>query len=1110
MTRYLAILLVMIFHMNTTAKDYYSDRILICLDKNISNINIQSEDGIAYTGFFLLDELFAEYEVTKMERYVTSAREDDIDGDIKLANIFAIYFSTQGRTINQAIASFEECPLVHLAEYEYIDKPDIFPGPYTPNDPLLQNQWYIERIQANWAWGIWTKFGLTPGDETIVLADVDSGVEWWHSDLEGNIWVNPAEDIDGDGVVGDFGPPANGGDEDGVDNDGNGKVDDLIGWDFVGADSSNYIEDNDPGAYPNALDHGTNVAGCLSGVSNNNTGIASTGFKVKIMVCKNGTEDGNGIFRAYDGVLYAARSGADVVNCSWGNNSYSAFNQSIINTSYNTYGAIIVASAGNKNLDMDIPGNAHYPSNYNNVMCVAGTNSDDSKSGGSNYGLAVDISSPYTSIMTTDINNGYESPSGTSFSSPIVASALGLLKSYFPNENNSWLENRLLESADNIDLQNPNYIGLLGAGRVNIYSAIGQTVYPSLTYVGQSLQIINDDGDGKLNPGEGATLRVTLRNEQLWRDVDSLWAVLRNNEAKITIPDSTAYYGSVNNGSIVINIADPFEFHLDGTTLSGVYTLDLYLKAAFGEAYYYETILPISIPVSVDQFGFPVENLAYIQSSPAIVIHNERNQIFTGSNGGNFYGFDSAGNTLENFPINIGGTMWGSPAVGDLDNNGTIEVVIGNSLTHLYVFDRQGNTILDKNLPGEAIYGTPSLVDLDNNNDLEIVFGTFGGNVYALDHGGTVWNNFPVILGTASRVIGGCAVGDLTGNGQTEIVVGTQDNTIYAIDIAGNILSGFPFSTDGRIQGSVLIADLDGGGTAGTSVLGASLNGKIYSISANGSLLWEFDTQGTIRSTPGLCDIDGNGTVEVFVGNDNGALYGINQNGTALSGFPLAVGESIESAPVFSDLDGDGSPELVVSTMSGRVHVYNFSSNDWQPGFPAQVGGQCKSTPQIIDLDGDGDLEITVGTNNSLASIDVKIPNGISEGYWNMFQGNLHRTGNYGDVVTGIRTAAETNIIHQFALHQNYPNPFNPETNITFSIPEPGEVGLNVYNILGQNIRSLFTGDRPAGIFSVIWDGKNQQGVRIASGVYFLRLSFKSQSHPNRFQVSTIKMLLAR
>ncbi|NIS46902.1 MAG: hypothetical protein GWN92_13030, partial [candidate division Zixibacteria bacterium] len=151
-----------------------------------------------------------EYQVTKMERYLTSAGEEDIDGDIKLANVYVIYFSASGRTAEEALNAFQDCPVVHLSEYEYIQHPDIFLVPHDPNDPMINNQWHIDRIEARWAWGLWTIFGNTPGNETIILADVDSGVEWWHTDLQANIWVNPGEDIDGDSVVGDFGPPSNG------------------------------------------------------------------------------------------------------------------------------------------------------------------------------------------------------------------------------------------------------------------------------------------------------------------------------------------------------------------------------------------------------------------------------------------------------------------------------------------------------------------------------------------------------------------------------------------------------------------------------------------------------------------------------------------------------------------------------------------------------------------------------------------------------------------------------------------------------------------------------------------------------------------------------------
>jgi hypothetical protein len=586
--------------------------------------------------------------------------------------------------------------------------------------------------------------------------------------------------------------------------------------------------------------------------------------------------------------------------------------------------------------------------------------------------------------------------------------------------------------------------------------------------------------------------------------------VLRSSEPEINITDSMAYYGGVNNGSIVINITDPFEFHTSPNIVSGDYTLDLYLKAGFGESYYYEYILTITVSVSIDQNGFPLESLSYIQSSPAVHDPNSSGtlKIFTGSNGGDFYGFEATGNTVPNFPVTLGGLMWGSPAAGDVDNDNETEMVIGNTLSHLYIINQQGNIELDKNLTSNAIYGTPSLKDFDNNNDLEITFGTFSGNFYIMDHDGTVWPNFPVSLGTSDRITGGCAVGDLTGNGQSEVVFGTLNDHVYAVNTSGNILTGFPFSTDDQILGSPLMVDLDGSGALGTALIAAALSGKVYAINSDGSQRWVYDTQGQLRGTPGLCDIDGNGQVEIFVGNNNGNIYGINYDGSALSGFPKSIGEDIESAPVFADLDGNGSPELIVSTMSGYAHVYDFGQGSWFTGFPVQIGAQSKSTPQIIDLDDDGDLEIIVGTSNSLAALDVKIQGGTTAGYWNMFQGNLHRTGYYADIATGITPGNGNNIIYDFDLKQNYPNPFNPETNIDFSIPAKGQVELIVYNILGQQIKTLVSGNRPAGNFTATWNGTNNQGAEASSGIYFVRLNYQKDS--GKADVKTIKLLLTK
>lgn len=1064
------------------AQDVYSNQFLVCFQKDVPSFQVSIEKGIVQTGFSSFDKLCREFQVSGMERWLTSAGEEDIDGDIKLANIYRVKMSGT-RAVEEAIDAFAKNEWVHSAEYEPINRPDVFINPYTPNDPSLMNQWYIVKIMAEWAWGLWTTFGLTPADTTVVVGVVDSGVEWDHPDLMANIWVNPAEDIDGDGVVGDFGTPANGGDEDGIDNDGNGKVDDLIGWDLVGYDHNLTQQDNNPMA--TASDHGTNVSGCASGVADNGVGIAGVGFRVKIMPVKCGADDGYPyILHGYDGILYAAKTGADIINCSWGSYGYSGYGQSVINLAHNTYGAIIVASAGNDGLNMNLPGNAHYPSNYNNVICVAGTDSDDGKAAGSNYGSAVDICAPYSSIYTTTFmsNGGYQTTGGTSFSSPIVAGGIALLKSMFPDSGQAWLEDRILQSADNIDAQNPNYIGMLGSGRLNVFKAVGQPLFPSIVYNNQALQILNDDGDGLLNPGEGALLRVVLKNESGWRDVDNLEAVLRCNNPHINIADSTASYGPVSNGSVTINLSDPFEFYVDSLAPTGDYDFTLYVQATSGSQPLYEKYIPVVINVSGYQMGWPVSGLATVQSSPLLadVYATQELEVFTGSNGGDFYGWNYDGTPLTNFPVSLGGQMWGSPAMGDIDNDGNSEIVIGSSTGHLFVLSTDGIIEQDWNI-GEFIYGTVSLADLDGNNDLELIFGTFSGNLHVLNHDGSSFGNFPVAFGALDKIISGCSVADINGDGNPEIVAGTQNKNIYAVDVNGNVLAGFPYAAGERFMGSVVTADLDGSGSNGVRIIAGAQDGKLYVLKGDGSVDFVFNTGAAIRGTPGLCDVDGDGKVEIFVGNNNGEVYGLKWNASQLNGFPLTLGGNVESQPVFADLDGNGSPEMIITAMDGKIYGYDFSTGTWANGFPSPIAGQIKSTPTIADIDLDNDLEIAFGTSNSFAILDMKQKNGTVVNHWSTFQANYRRTGYYGDAVSGIGSGNHMGIT-TYELRQNYPNPFNPVTTISYRLKESGQVDFRVFNILGQEVYR-FRGKQSAGEHKLVFDGS-----RLSSGIYFYRL----------------------
>ena len=171
---------------------------------------------------------------------------------------------------------------------------------FVPNDPSLTSQWHVDNIQMKKAWDI------TKGDKDIIIGIVDSGVDWVHVDLSGNIYVNPNE------------IPNNG-----IDDDKNGYVDDVHGWDFVGNVSQNeavsgtYRPDNDPKNYGTGADniHGTHVAGCASAVSNNNIGIASPGFNCTILPVKCASDQNiQGIFRGYEGIAYASKMGAHIIN----------------------------------------------------------------------------------------------------------------------------------------------------------------------------------------------------------------------------------------------------------------------------------------------------------------------------------------------------------------------------------------------------------------------------------------------------------------------------------------------------------------------------------------------------------------------------------------------------------------------------------------------------------------------------------------------------------------------------------------------------------------------------------------------------------------------------
>jgi len=346
-----------------------------------------------------------------------------------LQRTYLLEFS-QHSAVDALVRSLEKSPYIEYAEKVPLDRPCL-----TPNDPSLASQWGLSIIGAPTAWNYFSS------GSNIVIAIVDDAVMRTHADLSPNLWVNPGE------IAGN-----------GIDDDGNGYIDDINGYD-VGSN------DNNPNPPSTSYDHGTHVAGIASARSNNGTGVASIGFSCKLM-CVKSTSTASAITNGYDGIVYAAASGADVINMSWGGPSYSTTGQNVINYAWGQ-GCVLIAASGNDNVSSQF-----YPAAFNNVVSVSATTNTDTKASFSNYGSWIDVSAPGNNIYSTTVNGAYGNKSGTSMASPMVAGLAGLMWSLNPGMTKTDLVNCLLSTATSINAQNPGYSGLLGSGRINAAAAM--------------------------------------------------------------------------------------------------------------------------------------------------------------------------------------------------------------------------------------------------------------------------------------------------------------------------------------------------------------------------------------------------------------------------------------------------------------------------------------------------------------------------------------------------------------------------------------------------------------------------------------------------------------
>jgi subtilisin family serine protease len=1039
-------------------------------------LDFELDNGLVKTGDDQFDQLANDLKIVDMTRFIRSVRYKDWnENGVYIQNIFRIHLKDNAN-IEFALDLLSKNSNVIYAEYEAINRIR-----YTPDDPQYPQQWHLPQIECPDAWD-WTF-----GSHDVLIGIVDSGVYWTHEDLQENIWVNEAElnstTYGGNTMTINWETGAISGGN-GYDDDGNGEIDDCLGWNHVYNNNQSY--QSNPGN-----DHGTHVAGCAAAVGDNGIGVSGSSMTASILVSTHrGSVAGSTISNGYDGIMYCADTGADIINCSWGGPGNATTANYVVNYATDQ-GALVVGSAGNDTWSNDV--HPSYPNDCTNALCVAATDQADEITYFSNWGTAIDVSAPGVNIKSTVIDgSGYASYQGTSMSSPIVSGLAALVMSVHPELCGLELKARLEMTTDDINDINPDYAGLLGTGRVNAYQAAMYDLVPNLTIENFNFYENEGDGDGEPNPGELCNLEINIWNNWfsggLWAQADDVTVMFSTTEPEVTFVDGSDSFnvpviyqaGSHWNTDAPVMITTPEDTNVQDIPITVTITAN-----PDGEFPYIVTH-ELVISLSYTQSGWPLDLGGATNSSAALTdIDNdgEKEAIF-GDFNGLLHALNPDASESAPFPIDLGGIISAAVAVADIDDDNNPDMVVTNEAGHIYAVNNQGSLIFSY-ATGSQIKGTPMIVDVNGDGALEIVAFTFvpSAQVFVLNADGTDFANFPATL-SSTGILSSPAAVDLDGDGNLELLASSISGTLYAISSAtGSDIAGWPVDVASNSYQGPTVANIDADPEPEV-IIGIS-NGNLMAFNHDGSNLFMRDFGCVLKGGIVVADIDANGSNDIiFVGN-SGDLYVVDNTGTEIGAFPVDVEESVDSTPILADLDGNGTLEIIFGDNAGYLHAYDVTGVE-ADNFPIDLGNSLRISPSIADLDVDGDAEIVLPNQYGYYAIDYSgaVPNDRIA--WGSFKRNLRRTNNALDPTTGSSDTDTPDLIT--SLGNNYPNPFNPTTKINFTLKQDGFTELSIYNLKGQLVRTLHSDHLNSGVHFLEWDGRDDSGRSASTGIYFYKL----------------------
>jgi subtilisin family serine protease len=902
-------------------------------------------------------------------------------------------------------------------DVEFAEEDKIVSANFTPNDPYFSSSgtwgqsyddlWGIKKIGAPAAWDTNTGAG-------VIVAVVDTGIDYNHPDIASNVWINTKE-IPGNGI----------------DDDHNGYIDDVRGWDFIGSTYTNPQQSNDPIDHAG---HGTHVAGTIAAVGNNGMGVIGVAWHAQVMAVKALDDQGNGLDSTLGpAILYAANNGADVINASWDGPGSSQTIADAVSYAYNL-GAVFVAAAGNNSGDAL----NFYPANLWNAITVAASDPNDNLAIFSNFGSKIDVAAPGVDILSLQasgthmgitVSPGYTRASGTSMATPHVSGLAALILSQNQNYSNEDVRQVLRVSAT--DLGTAGFDLSYGYGRINSSAALG---VPSVLEAK-----INSPADGTVTQGVLAISGVARGSGFSHYTLDygagalpSLWTTIQTSTSPTSgtlgMFDTTSLAGGVYDVRLTAYNNTSGQSFVDRiqVVVHSIFILSPVPPKAPTSSTTFKNgvVIPISGTAVGGSFqNFQVDWAAGLdpnsgwQTAGITLAGGGLSPVTSGLlaswdtssiSGAGFYTIRltvNSGNILRqvltmvyfepdllsaNWPQLLDqGSYFSAGVLPATNPDGSIRLVVqspveGPGAGEFWTLPLNG-TPQQTLLPGLGSFQQPAVADLDGYPGEEAAVADSGGIVVVRQDNAL----YPLTTSTTldyqrSQII----IEDLAGDSHWEtLALGSDYNSQLAYVSAwradGTVLNhNFPIQIADQNpvktwynRSRLLAGDVDGDGKKEIVVQeGLSPTTFTLRLFANDGSprTWNVPVLTGMPEAMVAADLDHNGKLETILVSYSGTQANVHvfqPDGTERTGWPLALPNPDQHSQSFlavGDLNRDGHDEIVYAHET-YLYVFKDDGTLFSSVWPLQTGTFGYGSVVIGDVDGDGFPEI-VTTLNSVAS----------------------------------------------------------------------------------------------------------------------------------------------